>query len=159
MKTTAEKAAQTGAALFGPDYLCAESVLLAIARVRGVDSELVPGVASGFCSGVARTCDICGAVSGGILALGLCYGRSTPGEPLDDLYALVRELKRRFQQAHGASNCRELLGLDLSTESGKKAYREQDLYATCRAYVADACRIVAELLEDYERRSLGQSAG
>lgn len=150
MAGSQEDAARIGAELFGKDYLCAESVLLAIARTRCVDSELVPGIASGFCSGVARTCDICGAVSGGILALGLCYGRSAPGEALDDLYALVRDFKQEFRRLHGSTNCRELLDVDLSTDAGKTAYREQNMYATCRGFVADACRILAALLDAYE---------
>ncbi len=149
-----EDAAQIAAAVFGKDYVCAESVLLAIARTRGIESELVPGIASGFCSGVARTCDICGAVSGGILALGLCYGRSVPGESLEDLYALVRDFKQQFMQLHGSANCRELIALDLGTESGKQSYREQNLYDTCRVFVVDACRIVTALMDAYERNAL-----
>ncbi len=153
MEKPREDAADIAAALFGKDYVCAESVLLGIARARGIESEFIPGIASGFCSGIARTCDTCGAVSGGIIALGLCYGRSVPGESLEDLYGLVREFKKQFLQKHGSANCKGLIGLDLGTESGKNAYRERDLYGTCRGFVMDACRILTELMDEYERKA------
>ncbi len=153
MKLSPEEVGKLGAGFFGKDYQCAESVLLGIAKWRGVESELVPGIASGFCSGISRTCGMCGAVSGGIMALGLCNGKIEPGESLDDLYSLVQDFKKRFMQLHDSDNCRELISVDLSTESGRNAYREQDLYGTCRGFVADASKIVAELIEGYERRA------
>jgi hypothetical protein len=38
-------------------YYCAESVLLAVSEAKGIQSDLIPKIASGFCSGMARTGD------------------------------------------------------------------------------------------------------
>lgn len=151
MRVSSEEVGRIGAELFGNTYLCAESVLVAIAQWRGVESELIPGIATGFCSGMARTCDTCGVVTAGIMALGLCCEQREPGESPDALYALVQDFKKQFLEKHGSINCRELTGLDLSTDAGKAAYKEQDCYGKCRTYVADACMIVAELVEAREK--------
>ena len=50
------------------DFLCSESVLLAISDLLNVRSELVPKIATGFGAGIGGQGEVCGAVSGAILA-------------------------------------------------------------------------------------------
>lgn len=50
-----EQAAKKSRELFNSGYYCAESVLMAIAESRNVQSDLMPRIATGFCSGMART--------------------------------------------------------------------------------------------------------
>ena len=62
--------------MFGEDGLwCAESVLTAVSDEAGIVSPLIPRIATGFCSGTAQTRGMCGAVAGGVMALGIVYGR------------------------------------------------------------------------------------
>jgi len=60
-----ERVSQKSRELFDSGFYCAESVLLAIAGHKGIQSDLIPGIATGFCSGMSRTCGMCGAVTGG----------------------------------------------------------------------------------------------
>ena len=46
--------------LFASGYCCSESVLTAVAESKGISSDLIPKVATGFCGGIAHTCNICG---------------------------------------------------------------------------------------------------
>jgi C_GCAxxG_C_C family probable redox protein len=62
-----EQASQRSIELFTSGYFCAESVLMAIAESQGIQSDLIPKIATGFCSGIARTGSICGAVCGAIM--------------------------------------------------------------------------------------------
>ncbi len=55
-------------------------MLLAVAESEGIQSDFIPKIATGFCGGVSRTCGMCGAVSGGIMAIGLFAGRNAPTE-------------------------------------------------------------------------------
>jgi hypothetical protein len=55
-----EQASQRSLELFTSGYFYAESVLLAIAESRGIQSDLIPRRATGFCSGIARTGGMCG---------------------------------------------------------------------------------------------------
>ncbi len=57
---------------FASGWYCAESVVLALAKAQGVESGLLPKVATAFCSGMARTCGTCGALTGAIMGVKPC---------------------------------------------------------------------------------------
>ncbi len=135
------------------DYYCAESVLLAIAEAYGVTSELIPRIATGFCSGLARTCGPCGAVTGAILGINLLTGRGAPGVSVEANYAAVQALLRRFEAEFGAKSCRALLGIDLGTDVGQRAFVAENLGMRCLNYVGGATRIALETLEQQERQA------
>ena len=58
-------------------WLCSESVYKAIASTQGITGEFIPKIATGLAAGIGRSGEVCGAVSGAILGLGLKYGRSS----------------------------------------------------------------------------------
>jgi C_GCAxxG_C_C family probable redox protein len=146
----AEEAPRRSRELFGKGYYCAESVLLAMAESRGIRSALIPRLATGFCSGVARTCGMCGAVSGAIMGLSLTAGRDLPGQSVEPSYALVAELVRAFRERFGTINCRELTGCDLGTEEGVRAFRENNVGERCASYVGEVTRMAMSLLEAWD---------
>ena len=86
-------------------FNCAESVLLSAVRVLGLGPQgLTPRIASCFGGGVGRThSEICGALTGALMALGLAHGRDNPTEPRERIYALTVELRQRFLDAHGST--------------------------------------------------------
>ena len=130
-------------------FLCSESVLMALGDCLEVSSELVPRVATGFGAGIGRSGEVCGAVSGGVLGLGLCFGRSKPGlgqEPKPYWYS--RKLVDGFREKYGHVRCGDLLGLDISREEDYRAYRERELWATvCREYIATAAGISYDIMQ------------
>jgi C_GCAxxG_C_C family probable redox protein len=148
------KAAQRSGELFSSGYYCAESVLLAIAEEVEIQSHLIPRIATGFCSGMARTCGVCGAVSGAILGISLVTGRDAPDESVEETYALVRELIKTFEDRFGSTNCQALTGCDLGTEEGQTTFTENNLIEKCREYVEEATRIASSLIENREAQSL-----
>ena len=146
-----ESIAQRSAALFESGFYCAESVLLAVAEARNVGCKLIPQIATGFCSGVARSCGMCGAVSGAILAIGLAMGRTSAGESVDNVYKAVGSVLDEFEAEFGSLNCQSLLSCDLGTEDGQRFFHERKLYATCRAYVARATALALDVIEECQR--------
>ncbi|MEE8592614.1 MAG: C-GCAxxG-C-C family protein [Candidatus Bipolaricaulota bacterium] len=146
-----ESIAQRSAALFDSGFYCAESVLQAIAEARDVGCKLIPQIATGFCSGVARSCGMCGAVSGAILAIGLAMGRTSADESIDDVYKVVRIVLDGFESEFGSSNCHSLLGCDLGTEEGQRFFHERRLHTTCRSYVARATALALDAIEASRR--------
>ncbi len=132
--------------LFRSGFYCAESVLLAISEELGIEDDLIPRIATGFCSGVSRTSGMCGALSGAIMGLGLRHGRSSPAGDLDPVYAKVQELLARFRERFGATNCYELIGCDLNTAEGQRFYTEHDCDAKCLEITREAARIAASLI-------------
>lgn len=138
----------SGRALFDAGYYCAEAVLLAVARHAGVDSPLIPAIATGFCSGVSRTSGMCGALTGGILGLNLAYGRDRAGESVEQNYRMVQRLVAEFDAACGSTQCSALLGCDLGTPEGQQAFRDHALHTRCREFSAIATRIAVALCDD-----------
>lgn len=143
-----EQAAQRSVELFKSGYFCAESVLLAIAESQGIRSDLIPRIASGFCSGMARTGGMCGAVSGAIMGIDLAAGRSSPAESIEPSYSLAQKLIFRFESRHGSVNCRQLIGCDLATEEGQRFFMENNLIERCHQYAADATGLAIELMAE-----------
>lgn len=145
---TTKKPEETASDLFEFGYFCAESVLKTVADQTGIDSPLVPGIATGFCSGISRTCGMCGALTGGILAVNLQYGRDSKTESVAENYRTVQELVGKFEDRCGSTNCKELLGCDLGTDEGQQEYVKKELYTKCAEYSGIAAGIAMQLIKD-----------
>jgi len=129
--------------------LCAESVARALAEALGIASPLIPRAATGFCSGLSRSCSHCGVFSAGVLSLGLALGRDSELDDLDRTYAPVQEYREFFLARFGSLNCRELTGCDLGDPAGLLGYRAQGLkHSVCARLLAEGAaelvRIIAE---------------
>jgi len=121
-------------------------VLLAVAEAKGVQSDLIPKIATGFCSGLARTADLCGAVTGGILGINLMTGRSKPGQSVEENYRLVRQLIDSFEQEFASTNCQTLTECDLGTDIGQQKFKDDNVRVQCLNYVGTVTRMTLELL-------------
>lgn len=146
-------AARAGELFESKGLLCAESVLQALCErncAKDVRAGFVPRMASGFCSGVARTGGMCGALSGAIMALGLLHGRDSGQASLETVYAMVQELTAEFQERFGASTCAELTGVDFRTAEGQQAFRERNLKLELCIPMARASAAMAQrILDDF----------
>jgi C_GCAxxG_C_C family probable redox protein len=144
MNTLGEKA--VGKMLEG--YNCAQAVLYAGCDRLPLDKDAALRLACGLGAGMGRKQEVCGAVSGGILALGLRHGRGEKEDRsrTETTYAKTRELMDRFAAKHGSYRCRDLLGgCDLLTEEGQRHYKANDLlHKIC----IPCLQTVGEILED-----------
>ena len=135
---------------FVQGYNCAQSVLWSFRDELKLDADLALKVACGFGGGIARQQEVCGAVTGGIMALGLKHGRGENQDRVatEQTYRKTQELLRRFKLKHGSCLCRDLLqGCDLKTEAGQKFFHEQGLHDTiCKQCVQQVVNLVEELL-------------
>ena len=143
-----EQAPQRSVELFKSGFFCAESVLQAIAESQGVRSDLIPRIATGFCSGISRSGGMCGALSGAVMGINLVTGRNSPAESFEVNYALVQKLIDRFEKQFGSVNCRQLLGCDLATEAGQRYFMENHLMESCLQYAEGATSIALALIAE-----------
>jgi C_GCAxxG_C_C family probable redox protein len=142
----AEAVAERSQGLFDSGMYCAESVLQAVAEAYGMMDPLIPKIATGFCGGISRTSGMCGALTGGIMALGLLTGRSSPQDSKDCCYALTHNLVQRFCEKFGSTQCTELLGCDISTAGGTASFRASGLEKTvCGPVTRQAAGLVEEV--------------
>lgn len=135
---------------FESGLYCAESVVLALADAQGIESELLPKLATAFCSGMSRSCGTCGALTGAMMGLSLAYGRSDAGGSVQPSYDATRRLVREFEQEFGARDCDVLLGCDLGTPEGQAAFRQRRLGERCARYTGKAAEIAARILAENE---------
>jgi C_GCAxxG_C_C family probable redox protein len=124
---------------------CAQAVLGTLGPAAGLPPGECFRVAAAFGGGMARMGLTCGAVTGGMMVLGLRHGASSiqqPG-PRSAFYAKVQDFSARFIQKHGSTACRELLHCDLSTPEGQKAFHEQGMHqGICTQLVRSAVEIL-----------------
>ena len=59
-------------------YNCAQSVLLTMFEHWNGRNELIPKIATGFGGGIGRCGSLCGALAGGVMALGVRFGTNEP---------------------------------------------------------------------------------
>lgn len=134
---------------FAAGYNCAEAVLKGVTEALGCDCDAAPRIATGFGAGIARHGETCGAVVGGVMAIGLMRGREAPGDDQarGATYDAVTELIQSFRAQHGTLCCRELTGCDLLTEEGAAKAAAIDLHHNhCPKFVALAAELSAMAL-------------
>ena len=131
-------------------YLCSEAVLIALAESMGIESKLIPRIATGFAAGVARTGNMCGALSGAVMGLGLRYGRDEPEtEPDRRPYWYSRRLAETFEEAYDSVTCPGVLGLDIDDPDDYRRYTQEDMWATkCREVIKTAAGLAHDLLQE-----------
>jgi C_GCAxxG_C_C family probable redox protein len=118
---------------------CAETVLQVTASLFEVPTDgLVPRVATCFGGGLGRCQDeLCGALAGGAMALGLLYGRDRPGGSCETAHTLAASLRQQFIERHGSSTCRALLA----------RFGEQENWSRCKELVAVTAGMLLALVE------------
>ncbi len=129
---------------------CAQAVLLAFCDDFGLDKDTALMIAAPFGGGMGRLREVCGAVSGMNMALGLAKGRYSTEDNAKkaQLYSAVQELAGKFREANGSIICRELLGLRIKEKDAPAPECRTESYYKSRP-CAELCRCAADILEEY----------
>ena len=144
MMTHGEKAED----YFRKGYNCAQSVLLAFSDLTGLDENAALRLSSSFGGGLGRLREVCGAVSGAAMALGLLRGYNDPDDRAAKTahYHLIQEFARRFKERNGSIVCRELLSGVKKSDGGDPEERTPEYYQ--KRPCAELCRCAAEIVDD-----------
>ena len=118
---------------------CSQAILSAFCEKYGLDKETAQRISFGFNSGF-RCAEVCGAVSGAILVVGLKYG-----DTKETGNAKTLEYMCQFKEKHGSVRCCDLLGCDIATPDGREKAIQQNLFTT---RCVDLVRSAAQLLVD-----------
>lgn len=133
---------------FRRGYNCAQSVVLAFGDVTGLDDCTAAMLSSSFGGGMGRLREVCGAVSGALMVLGLAQGYADPDDPdaKKAHYHRVQEFAERFREKNGSIICRELLS-GVQTVGGSDPEQRTESYYKKRPCPA-LCRCAAEILDE-----------
>ena len=91
---------------------------------------------------------LCGALCGGIMALGMLSGRDEPGQEQDKerTYQLTKRLIEAFERKMGSRNCSDLLGFNLSEDPEAERYEAEDCGGRiCRPAAGETGALVLQL--------------
>ncbi len=92
---------------------------------------------------------MCGAVTGGLMVIGLAHGGTAAGDQAarEKTYAATQEFWSRFRERHGSLVCRDLLEVDIGTPQGLAAAVQSGLFRSlCPEFVRSAAEIAAQLV-------------
>ncbi|KGY11210.1 hypothetical protein NM22_16635 [Vibrio tubiashii] len=132
---------------FNSGLLCAESVVSALATYQNQQHEVLPKIATAFCSGMSRTCGTCGALTGAIMGISLGLGREDKAESVEKSYQATQKLVSRFETEFGSKNCHELLGCDIGTDEGLRKFKTDGLRTNCVEYTGRAAELAVQILK------------
>ena len=135
--------------MFLKGYNCAQSILYAFSGEFDLADETALKISSGLGAGMGRKGEVCGAVTGGILVLGMRHGwvANDDRTAKETTYFKIQELMNQFALKHGSYICRDLLnGCDLTTEEGQRFFQENDyLTKICNKCVQSVVEILEQI--------------
>jgi C_GCAxxG_C_C family probable redox protein len=130
-------------------YNCAQSVIYPFCEKSGISDDMALKISCGFGGGMGRNQEVCGAVTGGILVLGLRHGRGINDQQsaTEFTYQKTREFMSLFTESNGNFICRELLdGCDLNTEAGQQEFKDKDMKnRVCKVCVESAVELLEQI--------------
>ena len=131
-------------------YNCCQAVFLACTDELGLDTETRAKIASSFGGGMGGMRQVCGAVSGMLMALGLHQGYKDPKDKAGKAaqYEVIRALADEFKRENGSIICRELLGLSVHSEAPIPEERTPEYYQSrpCGELIRHAAELTAREL-------------
>jgi len=134
---------------FKEGFSCSQAVFSTYAVDMGLSRETALKVSQAFGGGMGQMGEVCGAVTGAFMVIGLKYGRTKidDDEAKRKTYALVKEFTEKFKARNGTIICRELLGCDIGTPEGNRVAKDKELFSTvCPSFVRDAVDILEKIL-------------
>lgn len=137
-------------ACFKEGWNCTQAVLSTYGPQFGLDRASAVRIAAAFGSGMGMG-ETCGAVTGALMVIGLKHAKLNAGSLFsrDKTEDIAREFVARFKARNETTECRELLGCDVSSCDGfKTAKKDKHFKTRCPKFVQDAAEILAELLKD-----------
>ncbi|MHB1653733.1 MAG: C-GCAxxG-C-C family protein [Desulfitobacteriaceae bacterium] len=131
-------------------FVCSQAVFATLGEQLGMERKQALRIAAGFGGGIANQGDICGAVSGAIMAIGLKHGHDE-GSDVDAKNRttfLAQQLIERIKAKYGYYTCRGITGIDFTIPEGRKLAEEQGIWeknGLCQNVIKDTVELVEEM--------------
>ena len=137
--------------LFDQGYNCSQAVFLVYAEQGNLDPVVARKIATSLGAGIGRTGNICGAVGGAILAIGLLHGMKSHDDSTgrEKSYSLDQRFIQEFNSRYGSIECPILLGFHLGLpDQREEAQKEGAVKKICPGLIIGATEILDEILKE-----------
>ena len=142
-----EKPIKAKARFENTDFSCSQSVFSTLSPDLGIDEESALKISSAFGGGMVRHGEVCGAVTGALMTLGLRFESDSPDSE-EKVREVSQELMRQFKEKNGSLLCKELLGYHLIIPAELEAAVESGVFGKiCPHLVFQATELTEELLK------------
>lgn len=126
-------------------YNCSQAVFSVYGKLLGVDRDTCLKIASVFGGGINRTGNVCGAVTGALMAIGLKIGEKQSIDPLGS-HSLANEFINKFKDLNKTIICKELIDHELLTTEDVDHAFKSGAFNNCPKFIKDAAEILEEIL-------------
>ncbi|GAP21588.1 C-GCAxxG-C-C family protein [Leptolinea tardivitalis] len=139
-------------ALHNSGFGCAQSVISVFCEELGVDPVIGQKMALGMGGGIGRSGEVCGALSGGVMVLGLKNGVSSmDGEAnktvKEKVYDLDQEFLKEFKERNGAIRCNDILGFDMNDPEARTVAKEKGIFSrVCNGCIQNSVEILEKMI-------------
>ena len=136
--------------LFNEGFNCAQAVLSSHSEDYGLDTTLAKKIGCAFGGGLANNGEICGAVVGALILIGLKYGQyiEVDIDSKENTKKITNIYIQNFKKEYGTIICRELLKYDISIKEEAQKARETGVFKTlCPLFVKKSVELVEEIFE------------
>jgi len=115
---------------FEQGYNCSQAVFMAYSDMYGIDTETAAKLATSFGGGMGRLREVCGAVSGMFLVLGLQYPFIDTKDKTakNTNYKVVQRTANEFKSIMGSYICADLLKLKHEPQNPESSERNETYY-------------------------------
>jgi len=139
---------------------CAQGCLRALQEEFGIGNEQTYKAATAM-PGIALRGETCGGIVGGLMAIGLVWGREDPKDMQSYFRAISqgRKFAKAFEQEFGTVMCKDIVKqrfgkeLNLASPEDAKEFVRMDGYRRCSYVPGRAARIVAEMILDEQDKA------
>lgn len=153
-------------------FHCCRSTLQRIHEASGLDTSPLDKAVAGFVGGIGFSGTLCGAVVGGVLALGLKHGVDPRDSSYRDTWKIIYQgliksdriwsdekvfrpaktfghcqtIYRAVEQEYGDCDCSTISGLDINSSPSVQEYMEEGNVEYCERLSAEIARLATQFL-------------
>ena len=145
METKADIAVE----IYTKGFNCAQAVLSSHCEELGLDPVLAKKIAGALGGGMANNGEICGAVSGALILIGLKYGKYKEDDTFSkgNTIRITNSYLDKFKKEFGSLKCRDLVNVDLKNEEEAAKARESGIFKTlCPKFIRKSVELIEEVL-------------
>ena len=139
-------------AVFERGFNCAQSILYAHGKNYFKEDSSALKLASSFGAGISYRGELCGAVSGALMIIGLNYGYSDLTMDVSEelVFNISKEFIESFEKQNGSVICNRLLNCDISSYEGLSHARQNGLFKnTCPRLVENSSIMLEAIIKKY----------
>ena len=134
---------------------CGQAVLAAFQEIFDMRDSRLLKAATYLAGGTADQGFTCGALMGGVLVIGMKWGRDNledRGTAWHQTFPFVHKLFGMFREEFGSIDCRDIIGFDpMDSEKVKEFFKSGLHDKQCGEVAGKTARMVAEVLYDIEQ--------